>query len=240
LSPRGAAPQPNGGPSTALNGGQGERALNLLADTEAGSATVANRASVASIQSPTESETPTSVVLAQASPPSDGGFQFNAPALPSNIRVIRIPYQALHNGDLNYNIAIRPHDVVWAKPLQIGVYYVYGHVARPGVFTLTGQKVTIKQAIGGAGMFDELAIPQRAEIVRRIEPDHEVTVRINLAKIFAMEEPDLYLKPDDQILVGTNAIAPFIAAIRGAFRITYGFGFLYDRNFAYNNIAGGL
>ena len=34
------------------------------------------------------------------------------------------------------------------------------------------------------------------------------------------------------MLVGTNMFAPFIAAVRGAFRFTYGFGFLYDRNFA--------
>ena len=36
-------------------------------------------------------------------------------------------------------------------------------------------------------------------------------------------------------MVGTNALAPFVAALRGAFRITYGFGFLYDRNFADSN-----
>ncbi|CAA9440219.1 MAG: hypothetical protein AVDCRST_MAG64-4134, partial [uncultured Phycisphaerae bacterium] len=63
-------------------------------------------------------------------------------------------------------------------------------------------------------------------------PDREVFVRVNLAKIFEGEAPDIYLKPDDQVLVGTNMLAPFIAAVRGAFRFTYGFGFLYDRNFA--------
>jgi len=171
------------------------------------------------------------------SPPT-GGFEFNQPPLPAHTRIIRIPYQALRNGDLNYNIAIRPHDVIMVQPLPVGVYYVYGHVARPGVFTLAGQKVTIKQAIGGAGMFDELGIPQRGEIIRRVRPNHEVFVRIDLDKIFAGEEPDIYLKPDDQINVGTNAVAPFLAAVRGAFRLTYGFGFLYDRNFAYDTLTG--
>ena len=129
--------------------------------------------------------------------------------------------------------------MIVVQPLQVGVYYVAGHVARPGVFTLTGQKITLKQAIMGAGMFDELAIPQRTEIVRRIRPDHEVVVRIDLEKIFSAEQPDVYLKPDDSVLVGTNAIAPFLAAVRGAFRATYGFGFLYDRNLAYsNNLQG--
>ena len=38
--------------------------------------------------------------------------------------------------------------------------------------------------------------------------------------------------PNDIVRVGTNAFAPFVASFRNAFRITYGFGFLYDRNYA--------
>lgn len=245
LAPRGQLSQPPAplASSTQKQDG-GERALNLLADTS--SVEPAMKANTGGsfveptvhptdpITPPVESSHP---ILAQAGS-SDRGFEFNAPTAPSDVRVIRIPYQALRDGDLNYNIPIRPYDVVWVQPLPAGVYYVYGHVSRPGVFTLAGQKVTIKQAIGGAGMFDELAIPQRTEIVRRIRPDHEIAMRIDLQRIFNMEEPDVYLKPDDQIFVGTNAVAPFLAALRGAFRITYGFGFLYDRNFAYNNVAG--
>ena len=45
-------------------------------------------------------------------------------------------------------------------------------------------------------------------------------------------QPDVVLKPNDTLNVGTNAIAPFMATIRNAFRLTYGFGFVYDRNFA--------
>ena len=32
-------------------------------------------------------------------------------------------------------------------------------------------------------------------------------------------------------MVGTAFWAPFLAAVRNGFRITYGFGFLYDRNY---------
>jgi len=70
-----------------------------------------------------------------------------------------------------------------------------------------------------------------------------VWVRIDLAKLFAGTQPDVFIKPDDQVLVGTNAIAPYLAAVRNAFRFTYGAGFIYDRNFAYDkNItaSGGL
>jgi protein involved in polysaccharide export with SLBB domain len=151
------------------------------------------------------------------------------------VRIIRIPYEALRRGELKYNIAIRPRDVIYAADPQTGFYFVGGHVARPGAYAFSGQKITIKDAIISASMLDGLAIPQRTDIIRKIHPDHEVFVRVDLTKIFSGEAPDIYLKPDDKVMVGTNALAPFLAAIRGGFRITYGFGFLFDRNYAYNN-----
>ena len=115
-----------------------------------------------------------------------------------------------------------------------------GHVARVGVYSLTARKLTIKQAIISAGMLDQLAIPGRTQVIRRLPNEREVFARVDLEKIFAGLEPDIYLKPDDQVLVGTNALAPFIAALRGAFRITYGFGFLYDRNYAARENNAGI
>ena len=51
----------------------------------------------------------------------------------------------------------------------------------------------------------------------------------------AGRQPDIFIKPDDQVLVGTNLIAPYLAALRNAFRFTYGAGFIYDKNFAYED-----
>ncbi len=107
-----------------------------------------------------------------------------------------------------------------------------GHVAGSGVYSLSARKITIKQAVISAGMFDGLAIPQRTEIYRRIGVAREALVRVDLDAIFSGDQPDIYLKPNDVVQVGTNVLAPFIAAVRQGFRITYGFGFLYDRNFA--------
>jgi len=120
------------------------------------------------------------------------------------------------------------------QPLEIGEYYMGGHVARPGAYTLTGRRITLKQAITAASGLDQLAIPQRTDIIRRINKSQEVFVRVDLAQVFEGQRPDIYLKPDDQVMVGTNMLAPFLAAARGAFRFTYGLGFLYDRNFAYD------
>jgi protein involved in polysaccharide export with SLBB domain len=171
-----------------------------------------------------------------STPAERGRFEgFHDPGPEQNVRIIRIPYEALRRGDLKYNIIIHPKDVIYVSDPQTGFYFVGGHVARPGAYAFSGQKLTIKDAIISASMLDGLAIPQRTDIIRKIHPDHEIFVRVDLAKIFSGEEPDIYLKPDDKIMVGTNALAPFIAAVRGGFRITYGFGFLFDRNFAYNN-----
>ncbi|HEY8747288.1 MAG TPA: polysaccharide biosynthesis/export family protein [Tepidisphaeraceae bacterium] len=169
---------------------------------------------------------------------SFGGFRESNPG--QSQRVIRIPYQGFERGELKYNIAIRPHDVIYVQPPQQGFYFVGGHVARGGSFQLVGQKVTLTDAIIAAGMLDGLAIPQRTDIIRHVDPDHEVFARVDLARIFGAEAPDIYLKPGDKIMVGTNAIAPFLAAIRGGFRITYGFGFLFDRNYAYPTRFGAL
>jgi polysaccharide export outer membrane protein len=165
-------------------------------------------------------------------PPPPQSFQFAPPKAPGETRVIRIPLDALKNGDLRYNVVIRPRDLILIPQPIFGEYYMGGHVARVGVYSLTARKISLKQAIISAGMLDGVAIPQRTDIIRRIGPDREVFARINLDAIFSGTQPDIYLKPYDQIMVGTNFIAPFIAAIRGGFRITYGFGFLYDRNYA--------
>jgi polysaccharide biosynthesis/export protein len=160
-------------------------------------------------------------------------FQFVAAKGPQETRVIRVPLNPLRNGELGkYNIVVRPRDLIIAPQPVTGEYYMGGHVARTGVYSLTGRQITLKQAVIAAGMLDGAAIPQRTDLIRRIGEDREVFARINLDAIFAGTQPDIYLKPNDQLMVGTNFLAPFIAAIRGGFRISYGFGFLYDRNFA--------
>lgn len=168
-----------------------------------------------------------------AQPQVDGGqFEgFNDLQDPGDKRIIRIPVEDLKRGDLRYNVVIRPNDMILVPQPAVGEYYMGGNVMRPGVYSLTGRKITLKQAIISAGMFNALAIPSRTEVIRRLPGDREVYARIDLDKVFAGEVSDLYLKPNDVVNVGTNAAAPFMAALRGAFRFTYGFGFLYDRNY---------
>jgi protein involved in polysaccharide export with SLBB domain len=150
----------------------------------------------------------------------------------SRQRILRIPVRDLMRGDPRFNVVIRPDDKVYAWIGPVGEFYVYGNVYRPGVFSLTGRRITVRQAIAAAGGLAPLAIPDRCELVRRYNDSQEEIIRLNLDAIFAGAQPDVVLKPNDTINVGTNALAPFMATIRNAFRMTYGFGFVYDRNFA--------
>jgi len=147
-------------------------------------------------------------------------------------RVIRIPAEKLRLGDISCNIVIRNQDWIRLDQGPEGVFYVSGEVNRPGVYSLSGQQMTLRQAITASGGLNPLAWPSRCEIIRRIDDDREEMTQWNLARVMEMQDPDFFLKPNDHIHVGTHAIAPLLATIRNAFRLTYGFGFVYDRNFA--------
>jgi hypothetical protein len=169
------------------------------------------------------------------------GFQFNGPS-PFAQRIIKIPLRELLDGQMEYNVVIRPGDLIFVPDPITGEFYMAGHVQRTGPYSLTARKITLKQAVAAAGMFDQVAMPGRAEVIRRIGDDKEEWVRIDLWQIFAGDAPDLYLKPNDVVIVGTNIFAPFLAAVRNGFRISYGFGFTYDENYSpqgNNNNGGG-
>jgi polysaccharide export outer membrane protein len=230
-NPADLAPPKSEGPAASntavadASGSQNVRVLHLLADAPAGAAPVTPAPGALVIQPPAD--------VAPAAQP----FAFDAPGGADQTRIIRIPLDALRQGDLRYNIPLRARDLIIIPVPEAGEFYMGGHVQRPGAFTLTNRKITLKEAVVSAGMLDAVAIPQRTEIIRRVKPDHEIFVRVDLSQIFAGNQPDVYLKPYDQVMVGTNALASFLAAARGAFRVTYGFGFLYDRNF-FNSVGG--
>ena len=146
-------------------------------------------------------------------------------------RVIRIPVNGLREGNPKYNIVIQPGDTIVVPTVEQGFFYMLGHVSRPGVYTLTGQKITLKMAVAAAGNLDAVAIPRRCDLIRRIGPNQEVTVQVNLQAVFDGTQPDIFLKPNDLVNIGTDFVAPFLAVVRNGYRASYGFGFIYDRNY---------
>ena len=141
--------------------------------------------------------------------------------------------------------AIAVPDIAQNAPMKIGLLTVKtGPLAAGGLhaeegitsflkdknFTLGGRKVTLKQAVAASGGMDNLAVPRRCELIRRIGPNQEVWVQVDLQRIFDGEQPDIFLKPNDLVNVGTDAIMPFLAVMRNAYRVSYGWGFVYDKN----------
>jgi polysaccharide biosynthesis/export protein len=147
-------------------------------------------------------------------------------------RVIQVPYDRLNEGDMRYNVIIRPGDIIKVPGQQGGFVYLGGAINRPGAYNIPGEKdLTLKQLIVSGGGVSAIGIPERVDLVRRIGSDQEATVRINLRAIFNGTEPDLFLKANDVINIGTNAVATPLAIFRNGLRMTYGFGFVLDRNF---------
>jgi len=148
------------------------------------------------------------------------------------VRVIEIPAHKLLAGDPRYNIVIKPGDTIHVPVDMIGEFYVMGNTNFQGAIRLTGRPMTLKMAIAAAGGLGPLAWPKKCEVTRRISRNREEIVMVDLDKIAKGQQPDFFIKQNDLINVGTHPTSRWRAVLRNAFRATYGFGFIYDRNFA--------
>lgn len=169
-------------------------------------------------------------VLREALPEDFGWEQIGTGGVQT--RLIEIPADKLRSGDPRYNIVVKAGDSIHVPVDVIGEYFIYGNTNFQGAVLLTGRPLTLKMAIAAAGGLGPLAWPKRCEVIRRIGENKEEIVMVDLDKIARGEQPDFFIKPLDLINVGTHATARWRAVLRNAFRVTYGFGFIYDRNFA--------
>ncbi|MFK7759124.1 MAG: polysaccharide biosynthesis/export family protein [Phycisphaerales bacterium] len=153
-------------------------------------------------------------------------------------RVIRVPVEPLLAGDARYNVVLRAGDIISVPPSPIGNVYIDGQVNGPGVYNLpvTG-RLTLTRAITSAGGLGGLAVPERVDLTRIVGQNEQATIMLNYRAIQEGTQPDVYIKPDDRINVGTNFWATPLAVVRSGFRTSYGFGFLLDRNFG-NDVFG--
>ncbi len=147
-------------------------------------------------------------------------------------RVIEVPVAPLLQGAAQYNIVLRAGDVVHVPGPEQGFVYAEGPgISRAGVYSLPGAgQLTLLRLVGAAGGLSEIAIPERVDLTRRVGDKRQATIRLNLRAIYEGTQPDIVLKADDLVNFGTNFWATPLAIIRSGFRITYGFGFLADRN----------
>lgn len=151
-------------------------------------------------------------------------------------RVIRIPVKPLVAGDARYNIVIRPNDIVRVPPPPEGNIFLAGQVARGGSYGLA-PKLTLTRALYSAGGLAPIAVPERTDLIRMVGPNQQAMIRLNLRAITEGSQPDIFMKDNDVINVGTSFWAYPLAVFRGGLRASYGFGFLLDRNFG-NDVFG--
>lgn len=153
-------------------------------------------------------------------------------------RIIKIPLKALLAGNMKFNVILRPGDTVRIPSPPDGLVFMAGQVARQGPISLpTSGRLTLMRAIDSAGGLGQLAIPERVDLTRAVGRNRQAMIRLDLRAINEGTQPDIYLKPDDRINVGTNFWAMPLATIRNGFRASYGFGFILDRNFG-NDVFG--
>lgn len=153
-------------------------------------------------------------------------------------RVIKVDTRPLLSGDARYNIVVRPGDVIRVPPAEQGIVYLEGEVNSPGSYNLPAVgPYTLRRAIASARGLSAIGIPERCDITRMVGENRQATIMLNYRAIAEGTQPDVILKPNDIITVGTTFWAYPLAVFRNGFRATYGFGFLLDRNFG-NDVFG--
>ncbi|MBX9738068.1 MAG: SLBB domain-containing protein [Phycisphaerales bacterium] len=150
-------------------------------------------------------------------------------------RVIEIPLGPLLAGSSQFDVVIRPGDTIRVPAQNEGVFYVTGQVARPGPYQLPlNGRMTLLRAIDSSGGLSSTAIPERVDLTRMVGTDRQVTIMVNLRAISEGTHPDIQIRPDDRINVGSNFFAFPLAVFRNGLRASYGFGFILDRNFGFD------
>lgn len=152
-------------------------------------------------------------------------------------RIIRVPMNELIQGRQSVNIVIRPGDVVRIPFPPTGLIYMAGMVNRVGPIGIPAGGITLQRAIDSAGGLSGIAVPERVDLQRMVGDRRQATIRLDLRAIAEQTQPDILLKPNDRINVGTNFWAYPVAVMRNGFRASYGFGFILDRNFG-NDVFG--
>jgi len=88
-----------------------------------------------------------------------------------------------------------------------GVYYIGGHVQRPGVYAVPGREITLKQAIIAAGSLDPDVDNDFLSVERR-ENGRVVSILKNARyqDLLSGKQPDVSLHSNDTVMISKNPI----------------------------------
>jgi polysaccharide biosynthesis/export protein len=107
------------------------------------------------------------------------------------------------SGNQEFNIVLKPKDVVTIPIDQILNVFIYGEVHRPGAIPfLSSKKVTLLQAIAQAGGTTEWAKKSRVMIKRKDKKTgKEVKIPVNLKNMISGKVADIVLEEGDVVIV---------------------------------------
>ncbi len=116
------------------------------------------------------------------------------------------PYDVVHVGKTPTTLPVPEQAIVGPPPdlSQGGEYYMDGYVRRTGVYSMTGRKITLKQAIAAAGGVEDDPASLSITIIRRTGADKS-SIPLEHASVANLMEgriPDMYLWPNDVIRIG--------------------------------------
>jgi len=134
-----------------------------------------------------------------------------APSVPENqARVLKIDWQALKNGDMRFNVVIRPGDVINVVNPNPGFVYISGGpINRPGAYTVPGEnELSLRRLIASAGRadaFEQGDEPIYVDVIRTLPNSEEQRVyHLNFTDIANGDASDIYLWSNDIIDIGVE------------------------------------
>ena len=117
--------------------------------------------------------------------------------------IITVSLEDLSGGKQEFNIELKPKDVISVPVDQTQSVFVYGEVKTPGAITfLSSKRITILQAIAQAGGPTEWAKTSKVTIRRKNkQTGKEMVIRVNLKRLINGKTADLMLEDGDVVIV---------------------------------------
>lgn len=117
---------------------------------------------------------------------------------PASTRPATQKTSAIKNGPVRGNAPLAKH----APGVDdIGEYYVFGDIARNGVYSKTARSITLKQALIAAGLDDK---GKYVRLIRREEGKPEFAYDVAVAQVMSDPNADRKLANDDEIIVSAS------------------------------------
>ena len=130
--------------------------------------------------------------------------------------------ELLRKGDPNLNPVLGAGDVVFIPKAPL--VYVYGAVRQAGGFTFR-KKLRVLESLALAGGLTDMASKSDATLIRRSENGGDRVYLVDIARIEAGKDPNIFLRDGDVLRVQESApkrfFSDFFTFVRGIFSFSY-------------------